>query len=311
MSNLSISVVLPIFNEAENIYELHKRLNKVLRNDLNLRYELIFIDDGSSDNSWNLIESLANKDKNIKGIHFSRNFGHHIALTAGLKISSGDAVITMDSDLQDQPEEIPKLIKKYEEGYDVVSAIRQKRRFRYFKNISSKLFTWVINILAATSIPINTSNFRIMSHQVVESFKSFKERERFFNGLISYLGYSQVGVPVEHGTRYKGETKYSIRKMIGLAITSITSFSYRPLRLASLIGMTFSFVGFGLIIFLFYRRFILDLGVEGWTSIVVLIIFLSGIQLVILGLLGEYIGKMYSEVKGRPMYIVDKKIGYE
>ena len=311
MNNLFVSVVLPVFNESENINELYKRLIAVLSIELCQDFELIFVDDGSSDDSWHMIKTLAKKDNKIKAIRFSRNFGHHIALTAGLDISSGGAVLTMDSDLQDYPEEIPKLINKYKEGYDVVFAIRQIRKFNFFKNFSSKLFTRIINLLAATEIPINTTIFRIMSRKVVESFLSFQERERFFTGLISYIGFSQVGVPIEHGNRHKGKTKYSFNKMISLAITSVTSFSYKPLRLASLIGMTFSFIGFGLTIFLLYRRFILNLGVEGWTSILVTIILLSGIQLLILGLLGEYIGKIYSEIKGRPLYIVDKKIGYE
>lgn len=306
---VDISVVVPVFNEQGNLDELYNRLTKVLGGVLSLNYEIVFVDDRSKDQSWSVIRRLAQEDRRVTGLRFSRNFGHHLALTAGLDYSAGQAVVIMDADLQDQPEEIEKLYAKYQTGYDVVYAIREERQFGFFKNVSSRVFLWLLNKLVDVDPPINTHIFRIMSRRVVDSLKSFRERERFITGLVSFVGFRQIGVPVEHGKRFSGKTKYTLHKMIRLAVVSITAFSYRPLRLASIFGFFFSFTGFMLIMILVYRRFAIGLGVEGWTSLAVIVIFMSGVQLLLLGLQGEYIGRIYGEIKGRPIYIMDENTG--
>ncbi|MBF0504467.1 MAG: glycosyltransferase family 2 protein [Candidatus Omnitrophica bacterium] len=302
-----LSVVLPVFNEEGNLRELYQRLSKVLRDNLNLTvYEIIFVDDFSRDGSWKIIEELNQKDPLVRGIKFSRNFGHHIALSAGINSSRGDAVVMMDSDLQDLPEEIPKLYGMFSRGYDVVYGIRKVKKYNVFKKETSRIFNWLMNSIIDADVKINSNIFRIMSRRVIEVFNQYKERDRNITGLISYAGFKEIGVEVEHGARFSGKTKYSLTKMLRLAMNSLTAFSIRPLQLASWVGFILSFFGFISIIYLIIAKIFFGMGILGWTSLLVVIIFIGGIQMLFLGLLGEYIGRIFLEVKGRPLYVVEK-----
>ncbi|MFH1287800.1 MAG: glycosyltransferase family 2 protein [bacterium] len=306
-SNPKFSIVVPVFNEKSNLIILHERLTKVMEN-FGKSYEIIFIDDGSKDVSWNIVEQLHSKDNNVKGLKFSRNFGHHVALTAGMDISKGDAVILMDADLQDQPEEIPVLYKKFQEGYDVVFGIRKERQHNLLKRITSKIFLFFMNRIVDSDVPINSHIFRIMSRRIVDTIKQFRERERFITGLISFVGFKQTGVKIKHGKRFSGKTKYGLGKLIMLALNTLTSFSYKPLQLASIIGAIVSLFSFCCIIYLVIKKLIFDIPIMGWTSIMVTVLFIGGVQMLFLGILGEYIGRTYSEVQNRPIYIVEDKL---
>jgi polyisoprenyl-phosphate glycosyltransferase len=302
-----LSIVLPVFNEQDNLAELYRRLTSVLTDQLKLsHYELVFVDDFSKDNSWELINQLHSKDKRVKGLKFSRNFGHHVALSAGIQAAKGKAVVIMDSDLQDQPEEIPKLYRKFQEGFDVVYGIRARKNHSFLKRFTADLFVNVMNSIS--EVKINSHVFRIMSRRIVDVVNQFKERDRFLLGLISYAGFKEIGIEVEHGVRFAGQTKYSWRKMMRLALNSITSFSIRPLQLASWCGFVLAFFGFVAIIALSIMKIFFNIGVMGWPSIMVAIIFIGGIQMIFLGLLGEYIGRIFLEVKQRPLFVVEKQL---
>ncbi|MBF0569738.1 MAG: glycosyltransferase family 2 protein [Candidatus Omnitrophica bacterium] len=303
----ALSIVLPVFNEQGNLPELYRRLGKVLREEFKLdNYEIIFVDDASRDGSWPLIEGFHQKDSKVKGIKFSRNFGHHIALSAGINMAQGDAVVMMDADLQDQPEEIPKLYRKFLEGYDVIYARHRQRQHSFFKNVTSRIFYKIMNSISEMEITPNI--FRIMSRRVVDVFNQFKERDRLITGLISYAGFKETSVEVEHGKRFAGQTKYSLRKLVRLGLNSITAFSMRPLQLASWFGFFLSFVAFLAIVVMVVMKIFFGYGMIGWPSIMVTIVFIGGIQMIFLGLLGEYIGRIYSEVKQRPLYIVEREL---
>jgi len=306
---IEISIVIPVYNEEENLIEIHKRLKNVLENVLRTSYEIIFVDDGSKDNSWKIIEYLHTENINIKGLKFSRNFGHHIAITAGMDMAKGDSVVLMDADLQDQPEEIPKLYYTYMNGYDVVYGIRKERQHSFLKTITSKIFISLMNRIVNSDIPINSHIFRIMNRKVLIAINQFRERERFITGLVSFVGFNQIGVEIEHGKRFAGETKYSLSKLLKLAINTLTSFSYKPLQLASFSGIIISLLSFIFIIYLFVRKLIFNVGLVGWTSTIVIILFIGGIQMFFLGIMGEYIGRIYAENQNRPLYIIDKEVG--
>lgn len=308
MQNPELSIVIPVYNEEGNLPGLYIRLINVLENELKTTHEIIFIDDGSKDNSWNIIKDLHKKNANVKGIKFSRNFGHHIAITAGMDYAKGDSVILMDADLQDQPEEIPKLYHKYKEGFDVVFGIRKERQHSFLKRTNSKVFIWLMNKIVNSDVPINSNVFRIMNRKVVDTINQFRERERFITGLISFVGFKQIGVEVEHGERYSGKTKYTFTKLLKLAFNTLSSFSYKPLQIASIFGAIISFISFIFIIYLVIRKLFFNIGVMGWTSTIVIILFIGGIQMLFLGMLGEYIGRIYAESQKRPLYIIDKEM---
>ena len=308
-SKIEISIVIPVYNESENLIELHKRLKYVLENEIKTNYEIIFVDDGSKDDSWKMIEFLHTENVNIRGLKFSRNFGHHIAITAGMDMAKGDSVVLMDADLQDQPEEIPKLYSTFINGYDVVYGIRKERQHSFLKTLTSKIFISLMNRIVNSDIPINSHIFRIMNRKVLIALNQFRERERFITGLVSFVGFNQIGVEIEHGKRFAGETKYSLSKLLKLAINTLTSFSYKPLQLASFSGIIISMLSFIFIIYLIVRKLIFNIGLVGWTSTIVVILFIGGIQMFFLGILGEYIGRIYAENQNRPLYIIDKEVG--
>lgn len=308
--NPQISVVIPIYNEEENLPELHRRLKNVLENELGVSYEIVFVDDGSYDNSWSIIENLYARNRNVKGINFSRNFGHHIAITAGLDYLQGDTVVLMDGDLQDPPEEIPRLYEKFEEGYDIVYAIRKTRDDPLLKKIASKFFYRVFKILARVEVNLNVGIFRMMSRQAADGLKSCREKSRLTTALMTWTGFSRIGVETKRSARYAGKTKYSLFKSVALAIDGITSFSYFPLRIATYIGFLSSLISSAIGIYMLMKKILYGFPILGYASIIVSILFIGGIQLLIIGIIGEYIGRILTEVQKRPLYLIKEKIGF-
>jgi glycosyltransferase involved in cell wall biosynthesis len=300
-----ISVVLPIYNEQDTIPELYKRLTTALRYDFSdFSYEIVFIDDGSKDQSPLLLKKLSDTDPTVKSIIFSRNFGHHIAISAGLDYATGDYVVIMDSDLQDEPESIVILYNKLQEGYDVVYAQRLNKKFGWFKRTMSKFFLTCMHFLINEKIEINSTIFRIMKKQVVEEVRRIREAQRYVVGIIGWVGFKHTSVPVEHGLRKYGETKYPFFKQIKLACNAIFSFSEYPLRLITLLGFFFTVVSFCLGSWIVMRSFLYQAPVLGWTSLIVAVLFMGGIQLSVIGIIGEYLGRLYIEAKKRPLYVI-------
>ena len=300
-----LSIVVPVFNETAVIDAFYARLKHVMDSLVPLSYEILFVDDGSRDDTYDKLVGLAAKDKNIRVIKFSRNFGHQIAITAGIDIAIGDALVDIDSDLQDPPEVIKDFIGKWEQGYDVVYGIRKKRKGESrLKLITANLFYRLLRTLIKIDIPSDAGDFRLMNKRVVEHFKRFKENDRFVRGLTSWLGFNQTGVFYDRDERYAGETKYPYRKMIKFALDGITSFSSIPLKLASWLGYLTSIFAFLYACIVLIQK-MLGFTVQGWATIMLGMLFLGGVQLICLGIIGEYIGRIFSETKRRPLYVVD------
>lgn len=306
-----LSVIIPCYNEQEVITETIKRL-KIFAIDLkNIDVEFIFVDDGSRDQTRAMLKSFASDDSRIKIISFARNFGQQVAMTAGLDASCGDAVVLIDADLQDPPEVIHEMIKKWEEGYDVVYATRTERPGEsIFKLATARLFYRVFNKLSSIPIPLDTGDFRLMSRAVVDVLKAMPERNRFIRGMVSWTGFKQVALPYKRAQRFAGETKYPFKKMLTIAFDGILSFSNKPLELALFLGMAIStLTGLGILAIIIQR---INSGV--WISMEVIILvavgLLSGLQLLYLGILGQYIARIYNEIKNRPLYIVQEYQGF-
>jgi dolichol-phosphate mannosyltransferase len=299
------SIIAPIFNESGNIQELYRRLYEVL-DQTGEAWELIMIDDGSTDDSASLIRQYAEEDSRVRPVIFARNFGHQIAVTAGLDYSRGDAVVIIDSDLQDPPEVILDLISKWKEGFQVVYAVRSEREGEsWFKLFTASLFYRLISNITDVNITLDAGDFRLLDRQVVNVLNQMREKHRFLRGMSSWVGFRQTGVPYRRVARQVGETKYPFRKMFRLAINAVTSFSYFPLQLATYIG----FIAAGLSILAIPAVIAIRLwGTEtpllGQATTLIAVLFLGGVQLISLGILGEYIGRLYDEAKGRPLYIV-------
>jgi glycosyltransferase involved in cell wall biosynthesis len=300
-----ISVVLPVYNEEAGLPELHRRVAAVLAGQ-GWSYEIILVNDGSRDRSWQKIVELSNADRCVVGINLSRNFGHQIAITAGVQYSRGAAVVVMDSDLQDPPELIPELYAKFREGFDVAYAQRRTREGEtWFKEVTAKLFYRLIRRMTTIDIPVDTGDFRLMSRRVVDDLKRLGEQSRFVRGLVTWVGYNQTPVLYDRNKRYGGETKYPIAKMMKFALDGITGFSSQPLRLASHVGLFFAFASLALMVVLTIYKIAGGQGIiPGWTSLAVAVLFLGGVQLLAIGILGEYIGRIYEEVKRRPLFLV-------
>lgn len=299
-----LSIVIPVYNEEEVLPELYRRLTLAMQS-FGRSYEVLLVDDGSRDKSLAVMRALEAQDpEHIRIFSFSRNFGHHIALTAGLDHATGDVVAMMDADLQDQPEELPKLIGKLEEGYDVVFADRQVRKHSWYKRFTSSLFIGIINTVAKTEVPINSSIFRVMNRTVADALRQCREKARFITGLISWLGFSQTSVPVEHGERFAGTTKYGFWRLIRLAVNTGTSFSSLPLQVATIIGLITAGIAFILLIVILARKVFGGFAVLGYASLMFGIMFFGGLQLIVLGLMGEYIGRIYTESQARPLYLL-------
>ena len=309
-----VSVVVPIYNEELIINEFYDRIKNVLEN-LKPRYnhELIFVNDGSEDKSLEILKEMTQKDKTVKVINFSRNFGHQSAITAGIENANGYAVVVIDGDLQDPPEVIPDMVSKWEEGYKVVYGVRIKRRgVNMLKVMTYGIFYRLINLLSEPKLPLYAGDFRLMDRVVVETLNSFPEKNRYIRGLVTWIGYSQYGLPYERDSRYAGRSKYTSKKLFKLALDGITSFSIRPLYVASYMGMFITIISLLFAIWSFIKKIVNpEYVVAGWASIIIVILFLGGIQLLFLGLIGQYIGRIYLETKLRPHYVVDSKYGFE
>ena len=307
---MDISVVIPIFNEAANLGALHERLCRVL-DPMAVRYELIFVNDGSRDDSLTLLLQLAARDPNVRYIDLSRNFGHQIAVSAGLDAASGAAVVIIDADLQDPPELIADLYAKMHEGHEVVYAKRRSRQGESAaKKFTARLFYRLLAAITHVSIPVDTGDFRIIARKVVDGLKQMPERNKFLRGQISWLGYRQTFVEYDRAERAGGETGYTYRKMIRLALDGITAFSDVPLKVATISGFLVSGVAFLVMIYTLYSRFVTHDYQPGWASLMMSILFLGGVQLIAVGIIGEYVSRLSANVRARPLYLVaDTNIG--
>jgi polyisoprenyl-phosphate glycosyltransferase len=302
----TFSIIAPIYNEAETLSELYNRVSAVL-DSTGEPWELILIDDGSQDGSTNMIRQLAQQDERVRPVIFARNFGHQIAVTAGLDFARGAAIVIIDSDLQDPPEVILELIEKWREGYEVVYAVRAEREGEsWFKVQTASLFYRLIYRITDVKIPLDTGDFRLMDRRVVKVLNSMRERHRFLRGMSAWVGFRQVGVPYRRAARYAGETKYPFRKMFKLALNAITGFSYFPLQLATYLGFGAAGLSIIMIPVVIILRSLTDTQLVGQASTLVAVLFLGGVQLISLGILGEYLGRVYDEVRGRPLYITSQ-----
>jgi glycosyltransferase involved in cell wall biosynthesis len=305
------SAIIPVYNEAEVVPALYWRLTRIMEG-LGELYEIIFVDDGSRDDSPALLRELWEKDTRVKFLSLSRNFGHQIAITAGLDHSSGQAVIVMDADLQDPPELIPQLIEQWRKGFDLVFAVRQQRRGDgLFKRATAALFYRIFRYLSATDIPMDAGDFRLMSRRAVEALKVIRERNRFIRGLAGWIGFPQTSVPFVRDVRQAGETKYSLKTMVRFAFNGIISFSLVPLQLAGYFGFVVSATSFVYLAYAVWLKLFTDRVVLEWTSVMVAMLFLGGVQLISLGIIGEYFGRIYEEVKQRPLYIIGEAKGFK
>jgi len=306
MKEFLLTVVIPVYNEEKNIDPLLKRLLPIVKN---YNYEIIFVNDGSKDNTVEVIKKKAKDNKNIKLASFLRNFGHQQALSAGYQFAKGDCVISLDADLQDPPEIIPKMIGKWEKGMKIVYAKREKREVDgFFKKQTALIFYKIINFLSDSPIPDNIGDFRLLDKEVVNFLNQLPERSRFLRGLVAWGGYTADYVYFSREKRFAGETHYTLSKMLNFAMEGIISFSIKPLRIASFLGFASAFVGFLGIIYAILGKLFTSYWVTGWTAIFVGIMFMGGIQLLTVGLIGEYLGKVYQEVQGRPGFLIKEKI---
>jgi polyisoprenyl-phosphate glycosyltransferase len=310
MTNTDYSVVIPIYNEEETIRELWKRLSKVLKQ-LDGDSEVIFINDGSYDASGEILSELNCKHPEVKVINFSRNFGHQCAISAGIDHANGKAVILMDGDLQDSPEAILNFVEKWQSGYDVVYAIREKRKEKWLKRLAFKMFYRIQNSLAGIPLALDAGIFSLMDRKVILALRNMPERNKYISGLRSYAGFKQTGIVVERGPRYKGEPRVTVIKLFKLAFDGIFSFSTIPLKISTFLGFVFAIASFIIGLIGLYYKLILGQEFLYWTQGLTTTFFLGGIQLVSLGIIGEYIGRIYDEVKQRPYYIIREKIGFE
>lgn len=307
---MTYSIVAPVYNESVTLPHFYKRVVAVLER-LDASFELILVNDGSGDDSLDVMRGLHEQDPRVKVISFSRNFGHQIAITAGIDMASGDAVVVIDSDLQDPPEVILDLVNEWKRGYDVVYAVRAERQGETaFKLATAKLFYRLLSRITSVQIPHDTGDFRLMDRRAAEALRRIREHHRFMRGLSAWVGFRQTGVKYVRHERFAGATSYPLRKMLKLAIDATTSFSYIPLQLATTIG--FGIAGLSLVgIVLTFILRLTNRTVAGQATTLVAVLFLGGIQMIFLGVIGEYLGRIYDEVKGRPLYLIDQLIGLD
>jgi polyisoprenyl-phosphate glycosyltransferase len=297
------SIIVPIFNEAESLPELYRQIVEIM-DSTGDSWELILVNDGSTDNSSKKIYDLKKTDSRVHLVDFVRNFGHQIAVTAGLDVAKGRASVIIDADLQDPPEVILKMIARWREGYEVVYAVRTEREGEsWFKEVTAKVFYRIILRITDVNIPLDTGDFRLLDAKVVRALRSMRERHRFLRGMAAWVGFRQIGVPYRRHARFAGETKYPFRKMMGLALNAITSFSYFPLQLATYVGFASACIAALAIPIVIILRLTGMGAFTGQATTLISVLFLGGVQLICVGILGEYIGRIYDEVKGRPLYI--------
>ena len=307
MTNPEISIIIPCYNEEGNVHVLYEKLSSILKSCEISTYEILFVNDGSSDDSLMKIKELTAKDDAVKFIHFSRNFGHQNALRAGLDFAKGDAVISLDADLQHPPELIPLLISHWKAGNKVVFTKRKDTKdFTFFKRLTSKMFYRLVNYLSETKLEEGTADFRLLDRTVVEALKNFKEDNLFYRGIIPGLGFKQYGIEYNPHERFSGQTKYTFSKMVRFALTGITSSSAKPLYFSIYLGAFLAICSFFYAMYAIYVSIFTTEAVAGWTSTIASILFIGGIQLMMLGIVGIYLGKLFSESKKRPNYIIEE-----
>lgn len=306
-----VSVVVPVHNEADCLGELHRRLRDVFAGIRIDEYEVIFVDDGSSDHSRETIRKLCRQDARVKLIAFARNFGHQFAITAGMDFSQGDAVIVMDADLQDPPEVIPDFLAKWREGYDVVYGVRLVRPGdSWLKRTTAWAFYRLLRLLTNTDIAVDAGDFRLLSRRTLATFNQLRERSRFVRGMVSWIGYPQAPVYYQRAPRLTGQTGYPLGKQMKLALDAIISFSDVPLRMATWMGFLGVVVCVAYLGYALFAKVVWGATVKGWASIVAVVLFIGSVQLTVLGVLGQYVGRIYEELKGRPLYVVDERRGF-
>jgi dolichol-phosphate mannosyltransferase len=311
MVNKKISIVVPMYFEELVAEECYKRISEVMVNN-KYNYEIIFINDGSTDKTLPILKDIAEVDSNVKVIGFSRNFGHQTAVTAGIFNATGDAVVIIDADLQDPPELIVDMVNKWQEGYEVVYAKRRKRDGEtWFKLITAKYFYKFLASMSDIEIPKDTGDFRLIDRTVVEALKNMPERNRFVRGMVSWIGFNQTYIEYDRSERFAGTTKYPLKKMLKFASDGIVAFSSRPLKVVSLIGTITIMISFIMLVYSILVKLFGGRTEPGWTSLMVVITLFSGVQLLSLGIIGEYIARIYDESKNRPLYIVKEKINFE
>jgi len=307
----TVSIVAPCFNEEGNLAELYRRISAVM-NGSGESWELVLVNDGSRDRTGEIMRDLYEADpEHVRAVQFARNFGHQIAVTAGMDYAAGDAVVLIDADLQDPPEVILDLVEKWREGYEVVYAVRAEREGEtWFKKLTASLFYRVLYRITDIDIPLDTGDFRLMDRQVINAVSSMREQHRFIRGMVSWVGFRQTGVEYVRQERFSGETKYPLRKMLRFAWDGITGFSYLPLQLATYLGFSIAaLAGLAIIVVVILRAFLVTQPLEGQATTLVMVLFLGGVQLISLGIIGEYLGRIYNEVKERPLYIVRNVLG--
>jgi len=298
-----LSVVVPVLDEEANVEPLYRRVLAAVAPVVD-GLEIVFVDDGSTDGTWDAIRRLAADDPRVRGIRFARNFGHQAALTAGLDAARGTAAVILDGDLQDPPEVIPEMVARWREGYEVVYGQREAREGEtWFKLATARWFYRLLRRITRVDVPVDAGDFRLMGPRALEAFRALPERNRFIRGLVAWLGFPQIAVRYRREARAAGRTKYPLRRMVRLALDGITSFSYLPLRLATVSGFAVSGFAFVYIVVVIVLK-VLGINWPGYTSLMASILFLGGVQLVMIGILGEYVGRIFDEVKGRPLYLV-------
>ena len=308
----TLSIVVPCFNEEAVINETHRRLC-ALRDALgDSSLELVYVDDGSRDGTLVALRALAAADPAVRVVAFARNFGHQIAVTAGIDAAQGDALVIIDADLQDPPEVIPEMLAKWREGYDVVYGTRLDRPGEsWFKLVTARAFYRLLNQVSDVPIPLDTGDFRLISRRVAETLRAMPERDRFVRGMVSWVGFRQFALPYRRAARFAGETKYPLRKMFRFATDGILSFSSTPLQLSVALGLLSAALALVGIVYALVLRVFTDIWVEGWTALMIAVLFIGGVQLISVGILGAYVGRIYNEIKRRPLYVVQERIGFD
>lgn len=303
-----ISVAIPLFNEQENLPELLQRLRVVLGALPGGPHEIVAVDDGSHDATRRMLEELEIEPLNLVVLSFSRNFGHQAALTAGLDHATGDVIVLMDGDLQDPPEIIPTLLARYHEGFDVVYALRETREAAWYMRASYAAFYRLMGLFSNVRMPLDSGDFSLLSRRVADAIRALPEHHRYLRGLRAWAGFRQTGVPVQRPARFRGTTKYSLSKLVGLALDGIFSFTEIPLRMASFLGALTIAASSLFVLYAAYARIVLQESPQGFTAIIAILVFVSGVQLLFLGVIGEYVGRIYNEVKNRPKYVLERTI---
>jgi glycosyltransferase involved in cell wall biosynthesis len=309
-----LSVVIPAFNESGNVAELVRLLTITLDAIAHAEgwprdaWEIIFVDDGSRDRTWDLIEQSHRQDARVGGVRLSRQFGHHVAVTAGLDRAGGDAVVVMDGDLQDPPEAIAQLYERFKDGFDLIYSLRQVRQDPLIKRVNSRLFWWAMNRVSGLDMPHAQMMLRMMSRRFVNAIGEMREAQRFVHGMMAWAGFRVTSIEVAHRARFAGRSSYNVRRQLRLAVYAITSFSTTPLRIASVLGLITAVFSLAVGVYLLTGKYLYGYSVEGWASIVTSMFFLAGVQLFVLGIMGEYIGKTYKEVQRRPLYFISENL---